>query len=295
MKYFLAFLVLVCVALPAFGSTHIITVLGTQPLFPKTESRVQFLAVMHQYPERERIALRMLDIDQAAFERGMRSAPSMLTQAPFHLDAMAYYDGRVKVVEDVEVPTHTYLWVLHMRHKTIYVPQLCGNISTVATTGIESYHAAYPLTAQARRPVAAPTPVFPGPSAQVAQATSAPLVTPPAAPPAASHGFKFPWWIILLPVALIDASHSSSSSAPPPATTTPTPTPTPVHTPTPTPTPTGTMTPTPTPTPTRPPTPTPTPTCTCRPTPTPTPCPTKTPKPTPTPTPTKAIRLTHTS
>ncbi|GEM_PF-1838328 len=276
MRYFFVIFICMCIGLPAFGSTHYIQVLGTQPLFPTTQSRTQFLEMTQKYPERERAALAMLGIDRAAFEKGMRSAQNMVTTAPFRLDAMAYYDGRVKVVHDVAVPTHTYMWVIRMRHATIYVPQICGNISTVAKTGVESFRST-------PRPVAriTPAPFIPTPLAQtpqqVAQAT--PVATPPVV--AAAHHSRFPWWIFLIPVALIDASHSSSST-PLPAGPTPTPSSHPTFTPTPTPTPTGPPTATPTPTPTATPTktpcptPTPTPTKTPCPTPTPTPCPTRT-------------------
>jgi hypothetical protein len=283
MRYFLALLTVVCFALPAFGSTHYITVLGTQPLFPMTESRAQFLAMVRKYPDRERAALALLGIDQTAFEQGMRSAKSMVTQAPFKLDAMAYYDGQVKVVHDVAVPTHTYMWVIPMHRKTIYVPQICGNISTLATTAAESYRARGPIARTTAPPVVA-TPFIQTPQPQVAQAT-------PTVPPIvqAAHHSKFPWWIFLVPVAIVEASHGGSSSSPPVGPTptpTPTPTGTPTGIPTPTPTPTGTPTgiPTPTPTPTGHPTPTPTPTCTPTGVPTPTPTPTRTPCPTPTPT-----------
>lgn len=245
-----------------------IQVLGTEPLFAKAESRTQFLAVMRMYPDRERIALSMLGIDRGEFERGMQSAKSIVTQAPFHLDAMAYYDGRVKVTHDVDVPAHTYMWIFSVRHKTVYVPQLCGNISTVTAAGIESYQAHFPVTALTPKKISPP--VLGGPSPQAAMPTTVPVATPLAQQPATAHGFKFPWWIILLPVALIHGGHSSSSSTPPPVGPTPTPTPSPTSTQTgpptatPTPTPTGTATPcsTPTPRPTPKPSPTPCPTAT---------------------------------
>ncbi|HXW51209.1 MAG TPA: hypothetical protein VEJ41_04405 [Candidatus Acidoferrales bacterium] len=290
MRYFLALLTVVCFALPAFGSTHYITVLGTEPLFPMTESRTQFLAMIRKYPDRERTALALLGIDQSAFEQGMRSAKSMVTQAPFKLDAMAYYDGQVKVVHDVAVPTHTYMWVIPMHRRTVYVPQICGNISTLATTAAESYRARGPIARTTPPPIVS-TPLVQTPEPQIAQATVPPIVQ-------AAHHARFPWWIFLVPVAIVEASHGGPSSSPssPPVGPTPTPTPTgtPTSTPTPTPTPTGTPTSTPTPTPTPTstptgiPTPTPTPTCTPTgvPTPTPTPTPTKTPCPTPTPKPT---------
>jgi len=299
MRYFLALLTVVCFALPAFGSTHYITVLGTEPLFPMTESRTQFLAMIHKYPDRERAALELLGIDQTAFEQGMRSAKSMVTQAPFKLDAMAYYDGGVKVVHDVAVPTHTYMWVIPMHRRTVYVPQICGNISTLATTAAESYRAHGPIARTTAPPVLA-TPFIQTPQPQVAQATVPPIVQ-------AAHHAGFPWWIFLVPVAIVEATHSGPSSSPssPPVgpTTTPTPTPTPTGTPTgeptptPTPTPTGTPTgvPTPTPTPTCTPTGAPTPTPTPTKTPCPTPTPTKTPCPTPTPTPTPCPTATKSS
>jgi hypothetical protein len=280
MRSFLALLAVACMALPALGATHVITVLGTEPLFGRSESRVAFLALMHKYPERERIALRELGIDQAAFEKAMQTAPSVVTGSPLHLDAMAFYDNGVKIVRDVQIPADTWLWVVHLPRKTVYIPQACGNISTVAAAAVESYVTKAPV----RQYPAAIAPVQPAPTTMpspvVAQATPAAVATPLAP---VTHG-RFPWWIFLVPIAFI---HGHSNSSPPPPAPPVSPTPTPTGTPSPTPTPKGTPSPPPTPTPTPtgtlpPPTPTPTPTKT--PCPTPTPTPTKTPCPTPTPT-----------
>jgi len=288
-KTFVLILALVCVALPAFGRTHLIWVLGNQPLFGRSESRAQFIAQMRQHPEREVLALQALDVDRAVFERGMRSAQSIVTGGWFHLDAMAYYSNGVKISRDVAVPPDTWMWVIHLQRKTVYIPQACGNISTVALAAIESYAKPYPVTSRNKVPTVAQTPVIGLPSAQVAQVTPAPLATPIAA--SAPRHSRFPWWIFLIPAALIHGNSVSSSSPPlvPPTHPTPTPTPTATGTSIPTPTPTPTVTGTPRPTPT------PTPTCTC-PTPTPTPTRTATPCPTPKPTPTPcplATKIPH--
>lgn len=269
MRSFLVLLAVACMALPALGATHVITVLGTAPLFGRSESRLAFLALMHKYPERERIALRELGIDQRAFEKAMQTAPSVVSGSPLHLDAMAFYDNGVKVIRDVQIPADTWLWVVHLPRKTVYIPQACGNISTVSAAAVESYVTTTPVRPQP----AAIAPVQPAPttipSPAVAQATPATVATPLAP---VTHG-RFPWWIFLVPIAFI---HGHSNSSPPPPAPPLSPTPTPTGTPSPT--PMGT-----------PPPPTPTPTGTPPP---PTPTPTKTPCPTPTPTrtPTAAVR-----
>ena len=301
MKAFLVIFALACLALPAFGKTHVIWVLGTEPLFRATQSRAEFIQVMHQYPEREKLALQMLGIDRAAFEQGMAKAPNITTQGLFHLDAMAFYTDRVKVVHDVEVPAGTRMWVVHLHGKTVYVPQKCGNISTVPAAAVESFATSAPQAAplRAAQPGAAPTvPPVPASPAAVAQAVPAgPVVV------AAARHARFPWWIFLIPGILIHGGGGNSSSPPPvihsmPPSPTPSgsasphpspsasipasPTPTPSASASPTPTPSASASPTATPSSTPRPSPTPTPSCGC---PTPTPKPTTTACPTPTKTP----------
>lgn len=284
MKTFVLILALVCLALPAFGKTHMIWVLGTEPLFEKSESRAQFFAQLHKYPEREKLALKALDIDRVAFERGMRSAPSIVTNGPFHLDAMTYYNGGVKVARDVDVPAHTWMWVVHLPHKTVYVPQACGNISSVPTASGDSFSTALPGTAPQRAAMVVQTPEPLAPSPQVALATT-PIPAPTAAVAAVAHHRGFPWWIFLVPIALIHGNNGSTDSTPPPIvaipsghpSSSPTPSALPSHSPTPT--PSASMSPPPTPTPSASP-------CHC-------PTPTPTPKPTPTPCPSATRTVKH--
>src|SRR5579872_919553 len=300
MKAFLVILALACLALPAFGKTHVIWVLGTEPLFRATQSRAEFIQVMHQYPEREKLALQMLGIDRAAFEQGMAKAPNITTRGLFHLDAMAFYSDRVKVVHDVDVIAGTRMWVVRLHGKTVYVPQKCGNISTVPVAAVESFATTAPQAAPVRaaQPGTAPT-VPPVPASPAAVVQGAPGAGPVAV--AAAHHAKFPWWIFLVPGILIHGGGGNSSSPPPvihsmPPSPTPSgsvsphpspsasipasPTPTPSERPSATPTPSER--PSATPTPSERPTPTPTPSCGC---PSPTPKPTATPCPTPTKTP----------
>ena len=224
MRLFLIALAVVSIALPAFAKTHVIKVLGTEPLFGSCSSREQFFALMRRYPERETIALNALGLDRAEFERGMRTAQNVTTGGPLRLDAMAYYWGSVKVVRDVQLPPHTRLWVSHLSHKTVYVPQVCGNISTVAVAAVGAYREAFPVSARAGTH---PTKLFAGAAGpQAAIGTSPALgVTPSSVespkavagvpttgggvPPAVHHG-GFPWWIFIIPVALIHGGGSSS-------------------------------------------------------------------------------------
>jgi hypothetical protein len=236
----------VCLALPAFAKTHVINVLGTYPLFGASQSRTQFIALMNRHPERENAALTALGIDRAAFERGIRSAPSVVTGAQFHLDEMAYYSDGVKVVRDVEIPTHTWMWVVRLPRKTVYIPQLCGNIATVGKAAVAAYESSFPVSALQHAPL--------GPIAGVAVApiplsTLVPIA-PAALVPVATHG-KFPWWIFLLPAALLHGSTGSTGSIPPPIIAPPV---------RPSSSPSPTSTPCPSPTPKPPPTPCPSPT-----------------------------------
>jgi hypothetical protein len=253
-KAFLILLAAACIALPALGDTHRIWVLGTEPLFARTSSKAQFFAQMRRHPDREAQALKKLGIDRSSFERMLRTAPTIVTGGWFHLDAMAYYSNGVKVTYDVAVPPDTWMWVVHMRRETIYVPQACGNISTVAVAAVESYATSFPVTSRQRALVASHARTANLPLPQVTQVASVPFPTPPAS--IAHHG-KFPWWIFLVPGAFIHG-HSSSGAALLPIVT-------PSSSPSPSPSPSATATPCPTPKPT------------------PTPCPT--PKPTPTPCP----------
>ncbi|HXN08529.1 MAG TPA: hypothetical protein VN860_02580 [Candidatus Acidoferrales bacterium] len=298
MRIFLIALAVVSFALPAFGKTHVIKVLGTQPLFGACSSRDQLFALMRKYPERETIALHALGLDRAEFEQAMRSAQNVITGGPLHLDAMAYYWGGVKIVRDVQLPPHTKLWVSHLPRKTVYVPQLCGNISTVAVAAVGAYRAGFGVSARA--------PTQPGPFAG-GIAPNASLATSPAAGltpssvvspkaiagipttgggvPAAVHHGGFPWWIFLIPVALIHGGSGGSSGggshAPfivPPvgSSSSPSPSPSPsastLHSPSPSPSPSPSVSklPSPSPSPSR------------------TPCPSPTPKPTPTPCPSRS-------
>jgi hypothetical protein len=239
--------------MPALGGTHVIRVLGTEPLFGTCASRDQFFAFMRQYPQREAIALNALGLDRVEFERAMRSAQNVVTGGPLHLDAMAYYRNGVKIVRDVQIPAHTRLWVTHLPHKTVYVPQLCGNISTVALAAVGAYHASFPVSA---REGAQPTPFADGAAPAVALATSAALVTTPvpaSAGPPAHHG-KFPFWIFLIPIALIHGNSGSTGSIHAPILIPVAPS----SSPSPSPSPIASRTPCPSPTP-RPPTPCPSP------------------------------------
>jgi hypothetical protein len=237
MKYFLAVFITICLALPALGSTHYISVLGTEPLFAATATRAQFLAELKRHPQRERAALALLNIDRAAFERDIRSAPSMVTSGPFRLDAMAYYRGTVRVTYDVAVPAGTSMWVIRLPHRTVYVPKICGNISIVATRGIESYRSTPLPLSRINAPLAPVKPLARTPQGQ-------PQARLPRVPGTAAriHHPKFPWWVLLVPVVLIEASHHSTSSPAPHAL--PTPVAVPTHTPCPTPKPTPTSCPT---------------------------------------------------
>jgi len=259
MRLFLIALVVVSIALPAFGETHVIKVLGTEPLFGTCSSRDQFFALMRRYPERETIALNALGLDRAEFERGMRSAKNVTTGGPLHLDAMAYYLGRVKVVRDVQLPPHTKLWVSHLSHRTVYVPQLCGNISTVAVIAVGAYRAAFPVSARAG---AHPTTPFAGARGpQAALATTPPVGVRPSSAespkavagvpttgggvPSAAHHVGFSWWIFLIPVALIHGGGGSTGGGAhvpiilirPGSSSSPSPSPSPSRTPCPSPTP----------------------------------------------------------
>jgi hypothetical protein len=275
-RAFLIVLACVCIAMPALGETHRIFVLGTEPLFARSSSRSEFLALVHRYPLREAGALKRLGIDRGSFERAMRTAPSIVTGGWFHLDAMAYYSNGVKVAYDVAVPPDTWMWVVHLPRKIVYVPQACGNISIVAVAGVESYATSFPVTARPHPAQVLRTPAGAPPLPQATQVAAVPYPTSVAAP---ARSGRFPWWVFLIPIAFIHG-HSSSNSSTPTSTPTAGPTATPtVAPPTATPTPSPTATPTATPTSTPIPTPTPTPTKT--------PCPTPTPKPTPTPCPTK--------
>jgi hypothetical protein len=268
MKWFLILLALVSLAIPAFGGTHIIQVLGTEPLFGTCASRDQFFAFMRQYPQREAIALKALGLDRVEFERAMRSAQNVVTGGPLRLDAMAYYRNGVKIVRDVQIPAHTRLWVTHLPHKTVYVPQLCGNISTVVVAAVGAYHASFPVSAQVG---AQPTPFAGGAAPAAALATSAALVTTPvpslAGPPSnasvpttrggvpsAAHHGKFPFWIFLIPIALLHGNSGSTGSIHAPILIPVAPS----SSPSPSPSPIASRTPCPSPTP-RPPTPCPSP------------------------------------
>jgi hypothetical protein len=272
MRAFLIVLTCVCIGMPALGETHRIFVLGTEPLFARSSSRGEFLALAHRYPQREASALKRLGIDRDSFERAMRTAPSIVTGGWFHLDAMAYYSNGVKIAYDVAVPPDTWMWVVHLPRKIVYVPQACGNISIVAVAGVESYATSFPVTARRQPAQVVHTPAGVAPLPQTTQVAAVPYPTPVAAP---AHGGEFPWWVFLIPIAFIHGHSSSNSSAPTP-TPSAGPTTTPTATPTGTATPTSPPTATPTPTPTKTPCPTPTPTKTPCPMPTPTPCPTKT-------------------
>jgi len=224
MRIFLLALAVVSFALPAFGKTHVIKVLGTQPLFGACSSRDQLFALMRRYPQRETVALNALGLDRLEFEQAMRSAKNVVTGGPLHLDAMAYYWGGVKVVRDVQLPPHTKLWVSHLSHKIVYVPQLCGNISTVAVAAVGAYRAGFAVTA---RPGAHPVPfaggVAPGaalatspavgltPSSAVSPKAIAGVPTTGGGVPSAAHHGGFPWWIFLIPVALIHGGSGGSS------------------------------------------------------------------------------------
>jgi len=266
MRIFLIALAVVSLALPAFGKTHVIKVLGTQPLFGMCSSRDQLFVLMRRYPERETIALNALGLDRAEFERALRSAQNVITGGPLHLDAMAYYWGGVKIVRDVQLPPHTRLWVSHLSHKTVYVPQLCGNISTVAVAAVGAYRAGFGVTA---RTDTHPTPFAGGVAPGAALATSPAVgLTPSSAEspkaiagvpttgggvPAAVHHGRFPWWIFLIPVALTHGGSGGSGGGahvpfiipPVGSSSSPSPSPSPSRTPCPSPTPKPTPTPCP--------------------------------------------------
>ena len=290
MRLFLIALAVVSIALPAFGKTHVIKVLGTAPLFGSCSSREQFFALMRRYPERETMALNALGLNRAEFERGLRSAQNVTTGGPLHLDAMAYYRGGVKVVRDVQLPPHTRFWVSHLSHKTVYVPQVCGNISTVAVAAVGAYRAAFPVSAPAGMHPIKP---FAG-SPQAALATSPAVAVTPSSvqspkavagvpttgvPPAVRHG-GFPWWIFLLPVALIHGGGGSPAHVPiifiPPGSSS-----SPSASPSPSPSASPSASPSPAPAPSRSPSPSPSPA------PSRTPCPRPTPKPSPSPCPSR--------
>jgi hypothetical protein len=265
MRLFLIALAVVSIAIPAFGETHVIKILGTEPLFGACSSRDQLFALMQRYPERETLALGALGLGRAEFERGLRSAQNVTTGGPLHLDAMAYYRAGVRIVRDVQLPPHTKLWVARLRHKTVYVPQLCGNISTVAVAAVAAYKAGFGVTA---RPPPHPTrfagalgPQEPLASSPGAKATPSATASPKAiagvpttgggVPSAAHHGW-FPWWIFLLPVALIHGGGGSGGGAhvpiiliPPGSSSSPSPSPSPSRTPCPSPTPKPSPTPCP--------------------------------------------------
>lgn len=266
MRIFLIALALVIVALPAFGKTHVIKVLGTEPLFGTCSSRDQLFMLMRKYPQRETVALRALGLGREEFEHALRSAQNVTSGGPLHLDAMAYYWGGVKIVRDVELPPNTKLWVSHLPRRTIYIPQLCGNISTVAVAAVGAYREGFGITA---RSGAHPAPLAAGvgPNAALATApavglTPSSLASPKviagvpgggAAPPAAHRG-GFPWWIFLIPVALIHGGGGGSGGGahvpifiipPVSSSSSPSPSPSPSKTPCPSPTPKPSPTPCP--------------------------------------------------
>jgi hypothetical protein len=266
MRIFLIALAVVSIAIPAFGETHVIKILGTEPLFGTCSSRDQLFTLMERYPEREAIALQALGLGRAEFERGLRSAQNVITGGPLHLDAMAYYRGGVRIVRDVQLPPHTKLWVAHLRHKTVYVPQLCGNISTVAVAAVAAYRAGFGVSAnEPKHPTRFAGAV--GPQAALAKSQGAKL-TPSSAPspkaiagvpttggavPSTVHHGGFPWWIFLIPVALIHGGGGSSGGGahipviliPPGSSSSPSPSPSPSRTPCPSPTPKPSPTPCP--------------------------------------------------